>query len=283
MTERIEAFELAADGVALRTLHWSPMKPAWAALLLVHGLGEHAGRYEAVARQMAAAGIAVHAYDQRGFGASGGPRAYVERWSLFHDDLEARLHQVRARSDGLPLVLYGHSMGGLVVLGYVLAAAARPLPDLMVLSAPGLDSTIAGWKRAVAPVLGRILPRLRIPNGFSPGALSRDPEVDARLKADPLCLGSSTTRLGAAGFAEQAKLRAVLARGVSLRVPTYVIHGNDDGVVPVGASASLVAGRPNVTRRVYPGLRHETHNEPEGPSVVADTIEWLRGALVSRQ
>jgi len=282
--ERTEAFELTQDGTALRTLHWPAAVPPWAAVLLVHGLGEHAGRYDHVARRMAAAGIDVHGYDHRGFGASSGPRAYVRRWSLLHDDLQARLEAVRAAAGGLPVVMYGHSMGGLIVLGYVLADSPRPLPDVVVFTSPGLDSTIAAWKQAVAPVLGRIAPRLRIPNGFNAGDLSRDPAVDARLADDPLALRSSTARLGAAGFAEQARVRSLLAAGVPLPVPTYVIHGSDDPIVPVAASASLPEGRPNVTRRVYPGLRHETHNEPEGPSVVDDTIAWLRAAVaVSRR
>ena len=281
--ERTEGFEMAPDGVALRTVRWQPAEPAWAALLLVHGLGEHVGRYDHVARQMAAAGVDVHGYDHRGFGASSGPRAYVPRWSLFHDDLEARLGAVRAGSPALPLALYGHSMGGLIVLGYALSERPRPLPDLMVLTSPGLDSTIAGWKQAVAPLLGRITPRLRIPNGFTAGDLSRDPEVDTRLAGDPLALKSSTARLGAAGFAEQDRVRGLLAGGAPLPVPTYVVHGSDDPIVPVGASAVLADGRPDVTRRVYPGLRHETHNEPEGASLVDDTIAWLREAVVSRR
>jgi len=281
--ERTEGFELTADGVALRTVRWQPPEPAWATLLLVHGLGEHVGRYDHVARRMADAGIDVHGYDHRGFGASSGPRAYVARWSVLHDDLEARLDAVRAASDGLPVVLYGHSLGGLVVLGYALADSPRPLPDLMVLTSPGLDSTIAGWKQRVAPILGRIAPRLRIPNGFRAGDLSRDPEVDARLAADPLSIRSSTARLGSAGFAEQARVRALLAGGAPLPVPTYVVHGSDDPIVPVEASAPLAQGRTNVTRRVYPGLRHETHNEPEGPSVVDDTIAWVRAAAINRR
>jgi alpha-beta hydrolase superfamily lysophospholipase len=84
------------DGIALRTLGWPATPPAWASLLIVHGLGEHAGRYEHVARQMADAGIDVGAYDHRGFGGSGGPRAYLRRWSDLHDDLEARLAAARA-------------------------------------------------------------------------------------------------------------------------------------------------------------------------------------------
>ncbi|MGH2386059.1 MAG: serine aminopeptidase domain-containing protein, partial [Candidatus Limnocylindria bacterium] len=124
--------------------------------------------------------------------------------------------------------------------------------------------------------LGRVAPRLRVPNGFRPGDLSRDPAVDERVAADPLCIGSSTTRLGAEAFAEQARVGALVMAGDPLPVPTYVIHGFDDPIVPVAAS-EILADLPNVVRRVYPGLRHETHNEPEGPGVVADTIAWLRG------
>jgi acylglycerol lipase len=281
--DRTEGFALSADGIALRTIRWDAAGPAWATLLIVHGLGEHVGRYDHVGRQMAGAGIDVHGYDLRGFGASSGPRAYVSRWSTLHDDLEARLGEVRAANPDLPLILYGHSMGGLIVLGYTLSERPRPLPDLMVLTSPGLDSTIAHWKRTVAPALGRIAPRLRIPNGFGAGALSRDPAVDERLAADPLSLRSSTARLGAAGFGEQARVRGLIAGGTPIPVPTYVIHGGDDSIVPVDASKFLAEGRPNVTRRVYPGLRHETHNEPEGESVVDDTIAWLREGAVSRR
>lgn len=271
---RTEGFALTADGVVLHTLHWPAVQPAWATMLLVHGLGEHAGRYDRVARQMADAGVDVHAHDHRGFGASGGPRAYVARWSVLHDDLEARLVDVRTASGDLPLVLYGHSMGGLIALGYVMATPPRPLPDLLVLTSPGLDSTVAGWKQALAPILGRLAPRLRVPNGFRPGDLSRDPAVDARVAADPLCMSSTTARLGAEAFAEQGRLGALLIARDPLPMPTYVIHGSDDPIVPVAAS-EILASLPNVVRRVYPGLRHETHNEPEGPAVVADTIAWL--------
>lgn len=276
-----ESFEQAVDGVAMRTMRWPSTQRAWATVLLVHGVGEHAGRYDHVARQMAAAGIEVHGYDHRGFGASRGPRAYVERWSILHDDLGARLEAVRAETRDLPLVLYGHSMGGLIALGYVLAEPSAPLPDLLVLTSPGLDSTIAGWKQALAPMLSRIVPRLRIPNGFRAGDLSRDPRVDERVAADPLCIGSSTTRLGAEAFGEQARLRALLTTRDSLAVPTYVIHGADDPIVPVAAS-SILEGMSNVTRRVYPGLRHETHNEPEGAAVVDDTIAWMRRAVTDQ-
>jgi acylglycerol lipase len=272
----------AGNGTVLRTLHWRPTNEAWAGLLLVHGVGEHAGRYNHVANQMTDAGIEVHAYDHRGFGGSGGQRAYVDRWTDFHDDLGPRLAAARSAMPDVPLVLYGHSMGGLIALGYALSATPRPQPDLLVLTSPGLDSTIAAWKQRLAPVLSRIAPRLRSPNGFRPGDLSRDPAVDERLTSDPLCQSRSTARIGAEAFAEQRRLRGAVGGGWRLAVPTYVVHGGDDPIVPAGASAALERD-PNVTRRVYPGLRHETHNEPEGPAVVADTIEWIRVNAVSRR
>src|SRR5687768_16864231 len=270
------------DGTVLRTLQWRPARAAWAGMLLIHGVGEHAGRYDHVANQMTEAGIEVHAYDHRGFGGSAGQRAYVDRWSDLHDDLGLRLAATRSAMPDLPLVLYAHSMGGLIALGHVLSATPRPQPDLLVLTSPGLDSTIAAWKQRLAPLLSRIAPRLRIPNGFRPGDLSRDPAVDERVANDPLCQSSSTARIGAEAFAEQRRLRGAVDGGWRLAVPTYVVHGGDDPIVPAGASAGLERD-PHVTRRVYPGLRHETHNEPEGPAVVADTIEWIRANALSRR
>lgn len=266
------------DAPSIRALTWPAAGPPWATLLLVHGIGEHAGRYDQVGRRMAAAGIEVRAYDHPGFGASGGPRGHVERWTDLHRMLAGQLAAARAVEPHLPLVLYGHSLGGLVALGYAMDPASDPLPERLVLTSPALDSSIAGWKQAIAPVLGRIMPRLRIPNGFTPGILSRDPAVDARNRADPLMVTSSTARFGAEAFAEQHRLSALMAARSGPTMPTYVIHGGDDRLVPPGAS-ELLEGLPQVTRRVYPGLRHETHNEPEGLGVVDDTITWLRSSL----
>jgi len=262
------------DGLQLCTYDWPAVGTPRAHLLLVHGIAEHAGRYPHVAARLADAGITTHAYDQRGFGGSGGHRAYLDRWSQYHDDLEDRLAAVRAASQGLPVVLYGHSMGGLVALGYALADPPRPLPDLLVLSAPAIDAVVPAWKRSVADLLSRVAPRFAVANSFPKGGLSSDPAVEAAYLADPLLVGRSTTRLGAEAFREQHRVQAVVARGGPLPVPTYVLHGADDPIVPEWASRSL-DGRANVTRRVYPGLHHETHNEPSGASVIDDTARWI--------
>ncbi|HEY8807782.1 MAG TPA: lysophospholipase [Candidatus Limnocylindria bacterium] len=262
------------DGLQLCTYDWPAVGTPRAHLLLVHGIAEHAGRYPHVAARLADAGITTHAYDQRGFGGSGGHRAYLDRWSQYHDDLEDRLAAVRAASQGLPVVLYGHSMGGLVALGYALADPPRPLPDLLVLSAPAIDAVVPAWKRSVADLLSRVAPRFAVANSFPKGGLSSDPAVEAAYLADPLLVGRSTTRLGAEAFREQHRVQAVVARGGPLPVPTYVLHGADDPIVPEWATRSL-DGRANVTRRVYPGLHHETHNEPSGASVIDDTARWI--------
>ncbi len=276
----------AADGTDLLTRHWLVDEAAagdggvgrpWLSVLLVHGLGEHTGRYEHVGDQLSAAGIDTHAYDHRGNGGSGGRRGHVDAWSQLHDDLAERLAAVRAVSAGRPIALYGHSLGGLLVAGYCLTD--RPAPDLAVLGSPGLDSTLARWKLTIAPLLGRLVPTLAVPNGVDGATLSRDPMVAIKVAGDPLCASASTARFGAEALREQARVRGLAPGGLGM--PTLVLHGGDDGLVPVTASAGF-QGAPLTTRRTYPGLRHELHNEPEGPEIVEGVIDWLRQQVAAQ-
>jgi alpha-beta hydrolase superfamily lysophospholipase len=260
------------DGIRLLTRHWTAAAPR-AGVLIVHGLGEHSGRWEHVGDQLAAAGLEAFGWDLRGFGASAGERAWVDRWSRFHDDVEDRLAAVRAALPGKPAILYGHSMGGLIALGYALSD--RPRPDLLVLSAPGIADDLAAWKHAVAPILGRIAPRLSIPNGIRPEMLSRDPARHEADRTDPLMLDATTTAFGARAITEQVRVREAAGR---VSIPTLVIHGLDDPIVPSLATEPLAA-LPGVTRRTYPGIRHELHNEPEGPRILADVIAWIDDRL----
>jgi alpha-beta hydrolase superfamily lysophospholipase len=257
-----------ADGVELFTRDWPAADP-WAHVLIVHGLGEHSGRYEHVGDHYAAAGIAAHSYDHRGYGRSGGSPGDIDRWSRYHDDLEERLAAVRSEAGELPVVLHAHSMGGLIAAGYLIDG--RPRPDMAVLTAPGLDSTLAAWKVRLAPLVGRLLPTLRIASGVPPETLSRDPAIWTDVRSDPWNVKKSTARFAAEAVAEQARVRA---RARSIGGPTLVLHGLDDRLVPPPAS-EVFDGLPGVERRDYPGLRHELHNEPEWRTVLDEVIEWI--------
>jgi alpha-beta hydrolase superfamily lysophospholipase len=268
---------VAADGTPIAVRHWPSPADPWASVVLVHGIAEHSGRYEDVGAWLSEAGLDVTSYDLRGFGGSGGRRAWVDRWSRHHDDLQERILAARDQAGGRPIVVYGHSLGGLVALGYVLAEATRPLPDALVLSAPALDSSVPGWKRRLARLLNAVAPTIALDNDFDPAVLSRDPTVGERYVLDPLNEHRTTVHLAVLSFDEQARVRDALTR---LAVPTVVVHGEADELVPPWATEPL-AGVPAVTRRTYPRLRHESHNEPEGREVIADVVAWLRSVLQS--
>ena len=269
-----------ADGTILRTVHWPEPDDPWATGLIVHGLGEHAGRYANVATPLAAAGLDVHGYDQRGFGASAGRRAYVDRWSDFHDDLEERLTALEAARPDRPLVLYGHSLGGLVAAGDVLSDRQRPLPDLLVLSSPAFDDDYPGWQRSLVSGLNRLVPKMDMSNGALGKKLSHDPAIREAYEGDPLNLQRSTVRLGHEGFVEQARVNAAIGAIDAMPMPTYVFHGSDDAIVPVAASAPI-GEKGNVIRHVHHGLRHETHHEAEHEAVMAEVVAWLEAQRIS--
>jgi alpha-beta hydrolase superfamily lysophospholipase len=252
----------------LHVREWPSVGEPWARVLIVHGIGEHSGRYQRTGRLMSEAGLDVQAFDLRGHGLSGGRRVYVRRWSDYLDDVEVRLAALR--QPGLPLVLFGHSLGATIALGY--ACSGRPAPDLLVLSAPPLSARVPGWQRTLAPILGRVAPTLVLANPISADQLARDPAVGIAYFADPLVQPRTTARLGAEFFAAMKRARSELAR---LNVPTLVIHGGEDTLVPTEVSEPLGA-LPGVERRVLPNLRHETLNEREGPEVVAQIVAWLR-------
>jgi acylglycerol lipase len=259
--------EPAPDGGAQLVREWQPERAAVGDVVIVHGLGEHSGRYERTGGLLAAAGYRVRSFDLLGFGASSGRRADIERFALYLDQIQGHLDAVR--TPGRPLVLLGHSVGGLLALEYALAE--RPQPDLLVLSAPAISGG-AAWQRKLAPILGRMFPTMTIPTAIKGDVLSRDPAVGEAYFADPLVITKATTRIGAGILAAGDRVRAALDR---LSVPTLVIHGGSDTLVPTNGS-EVLAVHPLVERRVFPSLRHEVFNEPEGPEVVAEVIAWIQ-------
>ncbi|MFV0259883.1 MAG: lysophospholipase [Acidimicrobiales bacterium] len=243
-----------------------PVRPR-AAVLLVHGLGEHSARYGHLAGYLGERGLDVLSFDNRGHGQSGGRRGHVDSFAEFVDDVEDLV--IERRQLGLPVILLGHSLGGLIAATAVVEGRARP--DLLVLSSPALGMCGSRWQRWAAPVLGRLAPRLRVPSRSDGTQVSRDPAVQAAYAADPLRLRGVSAGLGREIFAAMMSTSAQLDR---ITVPTYVLHGSEDEIVAPEASRRLDA-LPNVTYRLWPGLRHECFNEPERDQVAAALIRWI--------
>ncbi len=260
--------ERTTTGRLIRT--WPPPEDPWTTILIVHGLGEHSGRYERIGAQLSEAGIAVRSFDLMGFGASDGRRAFAESVDVYLDEIEEEL--TAGRIPDVPAVILGHSMGGL--LAYRYAMSALPQPDALVLSSPAFGSSAPAIKKFAAPWAAKVAPKLSMPNDIEGEQLSRDPAVGEAYFADPLVYTKMTTALGA------VLLGAIEASGdfPAPSVPTYVLHGAADTVVPPQSSVAI-GERDGVTRKLYHNLRHETMNEPEGPEVVADIISWLRETL----
>jgi alpha-beta hydrolase superfamily lysophospholipase len=242
-------------------------------MIVVHGTGEHSGRYDHVGRFLAERGHDITAFDNRGHGQSGGRRGDVEHFEQFLDDVEDLV--VERRTLGVPVVLFGHSLGGLIAASY--SVADRPPPDLLVLSAPALDAVTPRWQRVAAPVLNRIVPRLFVRSEFDATLLSSDAAVQDAYRRDPLRVRGATARLGHAVFSAMAQTRAQLPR---LSIPTYVLQGGDDRLVPPAVTSPLQAC-PSVTYRLWPGLRHECLNEAGREEVLGEIEAWLTARLGS--
>lgn len=267
MTNSILDIRTTRTGVTELRRCWRAQSP-WASALIVHGLAEHSGRYELAGTFLASAGIDTHSFDLQGFGASGGRRADTERWSTYLLQVADNLAPLFARN--LPVLLVGHSIGGLIVLDYCLSRHRRP--NLVVLSAPALDAVVPDWKRVGAPLLARMAPRLTLGNPICPEEIFIDREEARDYQADPLTITRTSVRLGDLIFRTMDRV------GRSLDIyslPTLVLHGQADTLVPTEVSAGLER-LANVERRVYPGIRHGSINEPEGIRMLEDLTSWAR-------
>ena len=267
-----------ADGLKLHVREW-PCDDARGTVLIVHGLGEHIGRYAQVAAHLLRCGRNVVGYDQRGHGQSEGARGRLNRRDDLLRDLATVIDAVRARHPG-PLVLLGHSMGGLVAARLVAGGLESPVPewhrqvDALVLSSPALAARMSGAQQLLLSVLGRLAPNLALGNGLEPDWISRDPAVVTAYLADPRVHDRITPKLArfvvdAGGF--------VRAHAAQWRVPTLLLYAGSDRCVAPAGSAAFAAAAPArvVTARVFAPLFHEIFNEPEQAEVFAVLAAWL--------
>ena len=268
------------DGLTLHLREW-PLAHAMGTVLIVHGLGEHIGRYAHVAAQLNAWGWRVAGHDHRGHGASAGPRGGLADADDLLRDLAQVIDAQRAAHPGQPLLLLGHSMGGTVAARFVAegvgaapAAAWHRTVDGLVLSSPALAADVSAVQTLLLAVAGRLAPNLRLGNGLQPAWVSRDADVVRAYVADPLNHDRITPRL--ARFILDAGA-CVRSRAREWTLPTLLLYaGSDRCVAPAGSAAFATAAPAGVvTTQVFEPLFHEIFNEPEQGEVFAALGAWL--------
>ena len=265
--------------------------PPRAVVLMVHGLGEHAGRYEHVARQLMRWGFAVRAYDQRGHGESGGARGALPTETALLDDLaevvdDTRLRGMRlanginapaAPQNPLPLILLGHSLGGLVV-GRFVALKIRPV-DALVMSSPALDAGLGVFQKLLLAVGRTLAPNLCVSNGLDSRYISHDERVVKAYLADRLVHNRISPRLGQ--FIARGG-PATVAAASRWSTPTLLMYAGADRLVNPQGSQAFAANavapgvKPGtVTTRRFDGLYHELFNEADAAPVFETLGTWL--------
>ncbi len=265
-------FWTAADGARLALRRTAASGRLRAALILLHGFGDHAGRYAELAVWFAARGVGVWALDQRGHGRSPGRRGHVSRFAQFLSDVAA-LRRLVAAEAAAPQLLLGHSFGATVALRYL---ETRPEGVAgAILSSPLLEVAVRvpAWKLALAHLLLVFRPSLPLPTGVDTAHLSTDPAVGQAARSDPLYHRVMTPRAYRELLAAE---RAALAEGDRIAVPLLFLVAGDDRLVSREAAerfANALEG--DVTLQVYEGLFHELFNEPGRARVFRDVEPWL--------
>jgi alpha-beta hydrolase superfamily lysophospholipase len=257
---------------------WTPEVAPRAVLVLSHGLGEYARRYDHVAQCFGEAGLVTYALDHRGHGRSGGKRVLVRDIREYTADFDTLVGIATREHHGLKCIVLGHSMGGGIVFAY---GVERPDNyDLMVLSGPAVaaQDQVSPLLALTARVLGAVVPGLPAQE-LDVDAISRDPAVVAAYKDDPLVYHGKVP--AGIGRALLQVGETMPRRAPALTAPLLVVHGSEDRLIPVAGSQRLVecVGSTDVELKVYPGLYHEVFNEPEREQVLGDVVSWITARL----
>ncbi len=249
---------------------------AKAVVVIVHGLGEHSGRYENLLKSLSGKKLSVFAIDHRGHGKSDGKRGHIDSFMDYVYDLKLFVEFIKEENRGLPVILIGHSMGGVIAARYAMTYPDDP--SLLVISSPGLAATIKvpDWKTGVARFFSSRVASLSFSNGLKAEYISHDPEVVRAYEDDPLV----HDRVSARWVVEF--LRAIeecMANAKNIRKPILLIHGKDDNIADYRATEEFFNSVSSANKKLYlyEGLYHETMNETAGEreKVLRDITEWI--------
>ena len=265
---------MAFDGTRLFTRTYKPTEPARAVILGMHGLAEHSGRYEHVAEFLTDAGFVFETFDLRGHGHSDGARAFVKSFDVYLHDFDIVLSEVARRHPNLPVFLFGHSLGGTIVVLYTIIH--QPEIAGLVLSAPELkiSESISPVLIKLAPLIGKLFPKLPTVV-LDKNAISSDPAVVRQYDEDPLnCRRGIPARTGAE---LNRGIKDIESQMEKLTLPFIIMHGTSDNLADIRGSQKLFEQTRSAdkTFKSYDGFYHEILNEPEKLRVLTDLREWL--------
>lgn len=262
------------DGVKLAARLWSPETAPRAAVLLVHGLGEHCGRYQHVAEAFNAAGVAVLGFDLRGHGLSDGLRGHIPSYDTVADDITHFIAELGQRYPGLPVFLYGHSLGGALVL--YAALARQPRIAGVIATSPGLAPgvPVSAGKMAAARILNRVAPKLTMANDLDLNNLSSDPSVKEAYTQDPLVHNRISARLGIQLI---EKGQWIMAHAAEFQLPLLLVQGSADHLVDPMTTRRFSERVPAnlITFSWREGFFHETHNETRKNETIQTLVDWV--------
>lgn len=272
--EYIEWNWKTTDGLEIYSCDWVPAGKARGVVCLIHGLGEHIGRYKWDGEALTQAGYVLAGFDQRGFGKSQGPRGFTPSLETYFDDFDSFLTKVADRYPGLPLFLYGLSAGGVLVLAY--PPVRHPAIKGVIATAPGLKSEIEKQKFKVllTKVLGKVYPSLTFPSGLDVKELSRDATVVEAYLQDPLVHTTITTGWGLAMLKAVA---LVYKHAPQYPYPVLLMQGTEDKIAFTTSSSSFaeLAPKDKVTVKMWTGFKHELHTDPDRAQVFKFMVDWL--------
>ncbi len=269
-------FEIqTSDNLKVYGCHWETDAPK-AVICLVHGFGEHIDRYDHFAAFFNSKGYAVIGTDRRGHGKTGGQRGHTPSYSHYMDELDLLMAEAKSSYPNLPKIIYGHSAGGNHVLNYVIDRT--PNVSCAVVTGPWIKLAFEAPKFLVmlGKVMRNIYPKFNNKSNLDPNHVSKDAEVVKKYVNDPLVHAYVSAEAGLAMMDAGEKLNQFSGK---MPVPTLVMHGGDDKVTSCPASEAFIARVDNVSGKIWEGLYHEIHNDPEHPDVFQFTYDWMEQQL----
>jgi alpha-beta hydrolase superfamily lysophospholipase len=268
------------DGIKIYSKAWEPSGDSRGVVCLIHGLGEHIGRYQPDAEALVAGGYILAGFDQRGFGKSGGQRGHTPSLKAFFDDIDVFLKEVVRKYPDQPRFLYGHSMGGILVLGYT--PVRVPAVKGIIATSPGLKSSVAEQKAKVflSKILGKFVPTLTLDSGLDIQALSRGPMVAEVVQSDPLFHTKLTT---ACGKALMEAIDLAYQNAPRFPLPLLLMHGSKDEIAyPRGSILyTELAPTDKMTFKIWDGYKHELHTDTGKAEVFKMMLAWMDKVLDS--